>query len=404
MKTFKLALKWIALMVLTAIVVGSLSAFFLISLEFTTSTRESSKFWVYLLPIGGFLAGLAYYRLGKGIEGDNNRVIAEMVKPNQKIHWKMSPMILFGTLASHLFGASVGREGTAVQMGAASADQWTSIFNLEKKERQVLLRMGVAAGFASIFGTPIAGFFFALEMARDKIFSWYNLLVIAVTAYLGDLVCHLWEVHHTEYFITEVPRLSFISFGWTLLSALCFGLTSLVFNISKKKFGSYFTQFISYPPLRLAAAGALTLIFVLVFNTTDYLGLGVPIIQNAFTEQNEYYVFLVKLLLTALALGAGFKGGEATPIFFMGATLGSALFGFIDLPLSLLAGLGFIAVFAGSTNTPLACIAMGGELFGWEGFPYYIVVCFVAYFISGQTSVYSEQVNQLRKYDWLRRK
>jgi H+/Cl- antiporter ClcA len=384
-------------------IVGSLAAFFLVALEFVTNERESSLWWVYFLPVGGAVIGFTYYYLEKNVEGGNNLLIKEMIIPKNRIHWKLTPLVLFGTLATHLFGGSAGREGTAVQMGGTTADQFNGLFNLPEIERKLLLRMGVAAGFAGIFGTPIAGIFFALELGRDNKFHFIWIPPLVLVSFFADFICHVWNVHHTTYSITNFTEFDIQSISMVFVAGVIFGLCALFFNLTKITLTKWFIRFIAYPPLRPIIGGAVLLIIVLLLNTTKYLGLGVPIIEDAFVNSASSEVFLIKLLLTAFTLAAGFKGGEATPLFFMGATLGSFLIIVLPLPISLLAGLGFIAVFAGATNTPIACTLMGCELFGYEGIVYYAIVCFTAYLITGKTSVYASQQEYLKKISFLER-
>lgn len=403
-KVFISIYQWVAVIIITSIIIGTLSALFLSGLEWVTEVRTFNFWLVILLPLGGLLIGYIYYHFGKGVEGGNNRLIHEMILVDKKIHWKMTPLVLFGTWLTHLFGGSAGREGTAVQMGGAIADQFSGLFGWGKRERKVLLKAGVAAGFAGVFGTPLAGIIFAYELARDQKFDFFGVLPIVLSAVIADVVCHAWGVGHTNYQITEYPELSGKAFIFVCLAGLFFGLTALCFNYAKVFFTNQFNRMIKYPPLRPFVGGCLLVLVVLLLSTTKYLGLGISVIQASFLEQQSYEVFVVKLLLTALTLGAGFKGGEATPLFFMGATLGSALVILLPLPVSFLAALGFVAVFAGATNTPLASSIIGAELFGWEVLPYALIVCWIAYFLSGQTSVYARQIEELKKYSVLKKK
>lgn len=397
-KVFISIYQWVAVIIITSIIIGTLSALFLSGLEWVTEVRTFNFWLVILLPLGGLLIGYFYYYFGKGIEGGNNRLIHEMVLLENQIHWKMTPLVLLGTWFTHLFGGSAGREGTAVQMGGAIADQFSGHFGWGKRERKVLLKAGVAAGFAGVFGTPLAGMLFAYELVRDRKFDFFGVLPIVLSAIIADLVCHAWGVGHTNYYITEYPELSSKVFLFVCLAGVFFGSTALFFNYAKVFLTNQFNRWIKYPPLRPFVGGCLLVLVVLLLSTTKYLGLGIPVIQASFLEQQPFHVFLIKLILTALTLGAGFKGGEATPLFFMGATLGSALVLFLPLPISFLAALGFVTVFAGATNTPIASSIMGAELFGWEVFPYAILVCWIAYILSGRTSVYARQIEVLKKY------
>lgn len=390
-KALQYILKWTLLSILVGSLAGSASAFFLVALRWATQFREMNIWVIVCLPLGGLLIGYTYYWLGKGIEKGNNLVLEEYYQPNKTIPFKMAPLVLFGTVATHFFGGSAGREGTAIQMGAAIADQFSSILKRFQFDRKILIIMGISAGFASVFGTPLAGCIFALEVLVIRKINWKAIFPSLLVALVADIFCaQVWQVPHTHYYITEIANYSIINLLWAVLAGVAFGLTAMAFSKSKIFFKNAF-QKIKFAPLRPFVGGIVIALFVFSIGSTKYLGLGIPIIEAAFSSPLQPYDFAIKVLLTAFTLGAGFKGGEVTPLFFMGATLGNALFLFIPLPMSLLAGMGFVAVFAGATNTPLACIVMGMELFGIEGGVFIAIACITAYFVSGQTSVYTSQ-------------
>jgi H+/Cl- antiporter ClcA len=388
---FILIAKWLSLSLAIGFATGCASAFFLTTLNWVTNWRESHLWIIALLPLGGLLIGLAYHYWGDSVVKGNNLLLEELHSPKQIIPFKMAPLVLFGTLATHLFGGSAGREGTAVQMGGAIADRLTHWFKLDNFDRQIIIIMGISAGFASVFGTPVAGAIFALEvmvMGRIK----YNALVPAfLTAYIADYSCTIWNVIHTHYSIPVVPAIAITNLAYTIGVALLFGLAALVFSRSVHFFSSLF-KWIKYPPLRPFVGGVVIALAVYLSGTSKYIGLGIPTIVASFTAVQPPYAFLIKILLTTFTLGAGFKGGEVTPLFFVGATLGSALFLIVPLPIALLAGMGFVAVFSGATNTPVACTLMGIELFGLDCGIYMAIACTVAYFASGNEGIYSSQV------------
>lgn len=388
--------QWILIVVLISFVAGSVSALFLSSLSAATQLRINNSIFIYLLPIGGLLIGLMYYFGSKGVEGGNDYLIREMHHPKRPIHWKIIPLVFIGTVATHLFGGSAGREGTAVQMGGALGDAITHFFSWTKKHRKRLLRMGVAAGFSGIFGTPLAGAIFAFELPRDKKFKISDMIWVLLSSFGGHFFCIVWGIHHTQYPIEVFPTFSWSGFVSVVLAGLAFGVAAYVFSKCKHLFTLLFKK-ISIPYLRPMIGGLVLLIIFLLFDIQPYLGLGIPEIQSAFIEPMSEYSFLIKLLLTALTLGAGFKGGEATPLFFIGAMLGNLLFLIIPLPLDLLAGIGFVAVFGAATNTPIASTLIGAELFGFSGLFYFGIANAVAYLIHGNTSVYSDQQILLRK-------
>ena len=388
--------QWILIALLISFAAGSISALFLGSLSSATQLRVNNSIFVYLLPIGGLLIGLMYYFGAKGVEGGNDYLIREMDKPKKTIHWKIIPLVFIGTVATHLFGGSAGREGTAVQMGGAVGDAITYFFSWTKKHRKRLLRMGVAAGFAGVFGTPLAGAVFAFELPRDKKFRFSDTIWVLLSAFGGHIFCIIWGIHHTQYPIEVFPSLSISVLLSIITSGLAFGIAAYTFSKTKYFFTEIF-RLVNIPFLRPMIGGTVLLMLFLFFDIESFLGLGIPEIQSAFSQPMNEYSFLIKILLTALTLGAGFKGGEATPLFFIGAMLGNVLFLVIPLPMDVLAGIGFVAVFGAATNTPIASTLIGAELFGFSGILYFGIANGIAYLISGNTSVYHAQVTLLNK-------
>lgn len=372
--------------------VGSASAFFLISLEWATNWREAHPWIIWTLPFGGMAIGLIYHYFGKEVEGGNNLIIQEIQQPTKLISILMAPLVLIGTVATHFFGGSAGREGTAVQMGGSIADQLHRIFQFDDENRRMLIAAGVSAGFASVFGTPLAGAIFGLEMAFIGRINYKSILPCFLSAALADYVTTAWGVGHTAYFIDSIPPLSTINILWIVFGGLIFGLAGRIFSVLTRELGKLYGKHISYAPFRPFVGGVIIALLVWVMGTTKYIGLGIPTIVEAFFTPLPAYDFALKIIFTAITLGAGYKGGEVTPLFFIGATLGNALAFFIPLPMALLAGCGFVAVFAAAANTPLACIFMGIELFGAEGGTYIGIACIVAYLFSGHTGIYKAQI------------
>ncbi|MGO4912355.1 voltage-gated chloride channel family protein [Leeuwenhoekiella sp. W20_SRS_FM14] len=385
-------LKWLFICTLIGAIAGSISAFFLISLDWVTNYREAHLWIIALLPLGGFIVGLSYHLFGNSVVKGNNLLLEEFHNPKKIIPFKMAPLVLFGTLATHLFGGSAGREGTAVQIGGAVADQFTKIFNLSNRDRKILLIAGISAGFASVFGTPLAGGIFALEVLILGRIRLDAIVPSFLAAVLADYFCTLWNVTHTQYHIDSITVMNPQNLIWALLAGIIFGLVSMLFSKSTHFWSALFKRYIKYPPLRPFVGGAIIAIAVYALGTTKYIGLGIPTIVDSFTMSMNSYDFLIKILFTSFTLGAGFKGGEVTPLFYIGATLGNALIWFVPLPIDLLAGMGFVAVFAGATNTPIACTVMGIELFGIESGVFIALACSTAYLFSGHSGVYASQI------------
>lgn len=391
-------LQWIFICILTGVFSGSASAFFLVALEWVIQIRENNKWIIWLLPIGGLVIGLGYHYWGKSVVKGNNLLLEEYENPQKIIPLKMAPLVLFGTLITHLFGGSAGREGTAVQMGGAIADQFTKLFQLDASERKTILILGISAGFASIFGTPLAGALFALEVVYFSKINFKSIFLSFLVAYIAYFTVELWHVNHTKYTIPFVPEISFLTLFWIVLVSVLFGLAAMLFSRSTHFWGHLFSKNISFPPLRPFVGGCFIALAVYFIGTTKYIGLGVPMIVDAFSNPNTSYDFLLKILFTGFTLGAGFKGGEVTPLFFIGATLGSTLSLIVPLPIALLAGMGFVAVFSGATHTPIACTVMGMELFGIESGIFIGLACLIAYFSSGSVGIYNSQIVKGAKY------
>lgn len=384
--------RWIFISAIISILIGSASAFFLYALNWATDYRESHLYIIALLPLGGLLIGLSYHYLGNNVVKGNNLLLEEFQNPKQTIPLKMAPLVLFGTIVTHLFGGSAGREGTAVQMGGAIADQFTHIFKLRPRDRKIIIAIGVSAGFSSIFGTPIAGAIFALEVIVVGRMRYEALLPSFLAAIFANLTCHAWGAAHTHYSIPVIAEITPLHLLYAVIASICFGLVAMLFSKTVSYWGKLFKQIISYPPLRPFIGGIIIASAVALLGTTKYIGLGVPTIVDAFSNELQPYDFILKLLFTTFTLGAGFKGGEVTPLFFIGATLGNTLSLILPLPMALLAGMGFIAVFAGATNTPIACTLMGIELFGANNAVYLAIGCVIAYLFSGHTGIYTAQI------------
>lgn len=357
-----------------------------------TQFRIYNNWIIWLLPLGGLYIGWLYYQYGASVVKGNNLLLEEYDKPKKTIPLKMAPLVLITTLLTHLFGGSAGREGTAVQMGGAIADQFKKLFKLDDSERKTLIILGISAGFASVFGTPLAGALFALEVLYFSKISLKSAVLSFVVAYVAYYTVEIVQVKHTYYSIPEVPEISVNVILWVVLVGLLSGLAAMLFSRSTHFLGKLFSKTIEYPPLRPFVGGLIVIIAVYLMGSTKFIGLGVPAIVEAFSVPNNSYDFLIKIAFTACTLAAGFKGGEVTPLFFIGATLGSALSVFIPLPIAFLAGMGFVAVFSGATHTPIACTIMGMELFGLESGIFLGIVCLVAYFASGSIGIYHSQI------------
>lgn len=289
--------------------------FFLVSLEWVTQIREHNTWVIWLLPIGGLIIGLLYHYYGASVVKGNNLLLEEYENPQKLIPFKMAPLVLIGTLITHLVGGSAGREGTAVQMGGAIADRFSNWFQLDKIDRKTILILGISAGFASVFGTPLAGALFALEVVYFSKINYKSVVLSFAVAYAAYYTVELWQVQHTHYSISYLPEINGMNIVWTMGTGILFGLAAMLFSRTTHFWSQLFSKYIHYAPIRPLIGGAVLAIILFYIGTTKYIGLGVPEIVNAFSTPNKSYDFLIKILFTSFTLGAGFKGGEVTPLF-----------------------------------------------------------------------------------------
>nr|WP_293835873.1 voltage-gated chloride channel family protein [uncultured Arsenicibacter sp.] len=406
--------KWALLVTPVAVAGGTASALFLWMLDEATKLRLAYPALLFGLPLAGVLIVWVYQQAGKRAEQGNNLLIDEIHQPGGGVPGRMAPLVLLTSVLTHLFGGSAGREGTAVQMGGSIAGVIGRWLKLSEADLRMLLMAGVAAGFGAIFGTPLAGAIFALEVLTIGRMEYSAIVPCLMASMLGDVVCSAWGIHHTHYAVLfsgrELPVFS-AEHSWlvgkTALASCAFGLAALLFSELNHGFQRLYKQYVPSVYLKPVIGGLVLIGLVYALGTRDYLGLGVTAqrvggvsILSAFESGGtDPLSWWWKLLFTTITLSSGFKGGEVTPLFFIGACLGNWLAGLMNAPVDLFAAIGFIAVFGGAANTPLACTIMGLELFGADNLIFFAIGCFVAYLFSGHRSIYMAQRIGLSKTD-----
>ncbi|MEO6904327.1 MAG: voltage-gated chloride channel family protein [Bacteroidia bacterium] len=400
--------KWTLLVIPVSLLVGSIIALFLWLLDLVTQIRWQNEWLLFFLPVAGIIIYFLYKYSGKNAEAGNNLIMDEIHKPGGGVPARMAPLVLITTVITHLFGGSAGREGTAVQIGGGMASFLAKLFKLNKEDVRILLMTGVAAGFGAVFGTPLTGAIFALEVLAIGRIQYNALIPCLIASILASITCSAWGIQHTHYHIdyngSATQLFSFIHFDVILLlkviiAGVAFGLVSYLFAELSHTLKNYSNKFISKKWLIPILGGIVVITLTYIIGTRDYLGLGVSAKETAGVSilsafnigGTTYWSWFWKLLFTVITLSTGFKGGEVTPLFFIGAALGNTLSVLMGAPVDLFAGLGLIAVFAGATNTPIACTLMGVELFGSNNLIYYAVACFGAYYFSGHSGIYQSQ-------------
>jgi len=394
-----------ALAVPVALAAGSLTALFLWALDRVTEIHWAHPALLWALPPAGMMVGYLYQVWGKGSEKGNNLIIDEIHQPDAGVPLRMAPLVLIGTLVTHLFGGSAGREGTAVQMGGSLAGGLARWFRVGAENRRIMLMCGIAAGFGAVFGTPLTGAVFAIEVLVLGKMQYDAFLPVLTAGIVGDATCTAWGIRHTAYHL-DVPANAgtHAPFEALLLvkiaaAAAAFGLAAMLFCGLTHRLQRGFATLSARAPMRPLLGGVIVIALTVLLGTRDYLGLGVQAppqgtvsILTSFEEGGaDPLSWLWKTVFTSVTVASGFKGGEVTPLFFIGSTLGNAMGQLLNGPAALFAALGFVAVFSGAANTPMACTLMGIELFGAHYAVYFAVACFIAYYSSGHAGIYSAQ-------------
>lgn len=412
----KQLVRWTILVLPIAIVTGSAIALFLYLLNLAIHFRFQHIWLLYLLPVAGIAIYFIYQLIGKNSEKGNNLIIEEIHQPGGGIPKRMAPIILLTTVITHLFGGSAGREGTAVQIGGSIAGMFGRWFKLNEADTRIMLTAGIAAGFGAVFGTPLTGAIFALEVITIGRIRYTALIPALAASIIADITVSAWGIHHTVYRIDTIVRSTYflsaylhidlLLIGKVIIAAIAFGLASFLFSTMVIEIKSLLGKLIRTKWLIPVIGGIIIIALTYINGKQDYLSLGVdPQYPGAITIPSAFHAggadtwsWLWKTIYTTTTLASGFKGGEVTPLFYIGATLGNTLSQWLDAPVSLFAALGFIAVFAGATNTPLACTFMGIELFGGEYTLLFAIACFTSYFFSGHSGIYSSQKISVPKF------
>lgn len=402
-------LKWTILGIPVGVAVGSMVALFLWLLTTSIFFRFSHPYLLYFLPLAGVAIHFMYKLWGKSSEKGNNLIMDEIHQPGGGVPPQMGPLVLITTVMTHLFGGSAGREGTAVQIGGSIAQLFAKWFKLNEADVKTLLLAGVAAGFGAVFGTPLTGAIFAIEVIALGRLQYSAIIPCLVASIIGDFSVNAWGVKHTlyhidfiatkEFFLSEYLHWDVLLIAKIIIAAIAFGLVSYLFASMVHNIKSIFLKLFKITWLIPFTGGIIIILLTFLVGKPDYLSLGVNAeypgaitLVSAFSHGGaDALSWLWKTVFTTITLGTGFKGGEVTPLFYIGATLGNSLAELMNAPVSLFAALGFIAVFAGATNTPLACTFMGVELFSGEYVLFFAIACFVAYFFSGHSGIYSSQ-------------
>ncbi len=388
--TVKVFAKWLLLASVVGVVVGLMGVLFHVTVEKATELRMTLPWLLYLLPLGGVAIVLLYQKSGMEKDMGTNTII-QAVRGENPLRFRTAPLIFISTVLTHLLGGSSGREGAALQIGGSVGARLADGFSLNQQDHQIMIMCGMSTCFAALFGTPLTATIFAIEVISVGVMHYSALVPCLTGSLIGYGIASSFGIAPTAFDIGTIPALGPVTvIQVILLSVLC-AVVSALFCMAMHHAGHLYKKCFSNPILRAAVGGILVILLTLLVGTRDYNGAGMDVINRAVSGQAEWYAFFLKILFTALTLGAGFKGGEIVPTFFVGATFGCAAGPLLGLDPSFSAGIGMIALFCGVINCPVASFVLAVELFGGEGVIFFGIASAIAYMMSGYYGLYSSQ-------------
>ncbi len=366
-------------------------------MNIVTEYREDNNYILYFLPLAGivtvFLYSVFKYENDKG-----TNLVLSTIHAQGELPFRMAPLVFITTILTHLFGGSAGREGAALQLGGSIGNQLGRWFKLDDTDKRVVILCGMSAAFSAVFGTPMAAAVFSMEVVSVGVMYYAALVPCVFSSLVASYFATNFGIRGENFKFIEFPSLKILNATEIIcLSVLCAAL-SVIFCILLHKSGDLMKRYLKNPYIRIFLSGSVIVIFSLLLGTQDYNGAGISIITKAIKGESVPYAFAVKMIFTAITIGAGFRGGEIVPSFFVGATFGCMFGNLIGFSPSVCAAVGLISVFCGVTNCPITSLLISFELFGSDGIPYFLIAVAVSYFMSGYYGLYNDQTIVYSKY------
>lgn len=389
--------KWIFLAIITGLIVGGSSSVFAGCVREATAFRNSHLWIFMLLPVSGVLIVFMYRKMGRDDRGTNQ--VLSTIKSRDDVPLRSAPLIFVSTILTHLTGGSAGREGAAIQFGGSIGNQIGRIIKLDEADHHVIIMCGMSAAFAAVFGTPMAAAVFAMEVVSVGVMYYTALLPCVIASLIASKFAAGIGVHPELFHITKIPELTVENgIKMAIIAAGC-GLLSILFCIALKWTAIFYDRFLKNPYIRVVVAALVVIVITIFLNTSDYMGAGSDLISRAIENgQARPLDFFWKLILTAITMRAGFRGGEIVPSFCIGATFGCVAGSIFGISPSIAAACGMVALFCGVTNCPITSMLIAFELFGFSGVSYYLIAIAISYALSGYYSLYKDQTIVYSKY------
>ena len=390
-------IKWLVLAVLTGLSVGFISSLFARVLKFVTNYR-TEHFWIFfLLPVSGLIIVFLYQKFGQE-DGGTNQVLST-IRSQDDVPFRSAPLIFVSTILTHFAGGSAGREGAAIQLGGSIGNQLGSWFHLDEEDRHVMVMCGMSAAFSAVFGTPMAAAVFSMEVVSVGIMYYAALVPCVIASIIASKFASGFGINPESFHVVNIPELTIETGLKMVLVAVACAAISIIFCIALQGVSKLYAKFLKNPYIRIVAASAIIIVITLFLRTSDYMGAGNNLIELAVENgQARPLDFFWKLVLTALTMRAGFRGGEIVPSFCIGATFGCIMGHLIGLSPSICAAAGMAALFCGVTNCPITSILIAFELFGFRGASYYLIAVSISYAVSGYYGLYKDQTIVYSKY------
>lgn len=389
-KYLKSFVKWIVIAVIVGLVGGSVGSIFHIAIDYATEIRMKSPWVIYLLPVGGILIAAFYHLARKKGHIDTNRVL-EAVRKDEKVPLVMAPLIFVSTVITHLLGGSAGREGAALQLGGSIGYNVGKVFRFKNSDMHIIVMAGMSAVFAALFGTPMTAAFFSIEVVSVGIMHYAAIVPCVISAVLASQTALLAGLHPVRFDLVAIPSVSAPELLRIIILALLCAAVSIAFCWMLEKVEHYMNKFISGKFSRAFAGGMMIVFLTVLVGTYDYNGAGMDIISRAILGEARWEAFAIKILFTAITIGAGFKGGEIVPAFFIGSTFGCVIGTVMGIDPGFAAAIGFVSLFCGAVNCPVASLLLSIEVFGAEGLIFFAIACGISYMMSGKFGLYKSQ-------------
>lgn len=389
-------LKVILVSLCCAVVMGIISFVFLKMLGLSSVFRDFFPYCIWFLPLSGMLTAFVYKRYG-GESSKGNNLIIQSANEGVKVPKRLAFLTFIFTLLTHFSGGSAGREGTAVQIGGTLTSNVADKLGFKSDDRKIIIFSGLSAAFGSVFGTPLAGAFFGMEICCIGQLSVSAVIPCFLSSYLANVVTLLLGATHEVHKISAIPSLDIKSVLVFISASILFGLIGKLFALGVKYLKLLYAKIFKNTVLSALIGSVIVVLLIVLLNLNEYEGLSTWQQTTAFEGNANWYDMPVKFILTTLTLGAGFQGGEVTPLFDIGASFGSWYANIFGIEPSFLAAIGLICVFGSAANTPITTIMLGIELFGAEAVPYFVFASLISFIASGKSGIYSAQERKLSK-------